>query len=467
MFPDENLSARQLIDAFRVRKLSPVEVIQAAARRIDQINPSINALTTLCLDRALIEARASERRYLENKALPLDGVPFVAKDLLDTAGIRTTYGAVHFADHIPTKDAVAVERLRTTGAILLGKAATHEFGWGITTTGRLHGPTRNPWNLDRVPGGSSGGSAAALAAGLVPIAIGSDTAGSIRIPSAFCGTAGLKPTRARIPVEGATALAPSLDHIGPMARVPSDLPLVLAAMDGRLAGQASSDFSQHNPTDLRGLRIGVVRYMDTVELASDHAAVFDRVLSRLRSLGAEIIEIAWPLPQLSDPYAILAPMILAEAHHYHQLILRTFPERKSEYSNAVLDRLKLAGAITSSAYFEAVERRADFRSGMERILSQVDAIVSPVSAGSPASIGTDYVDHRGSKVEFRKLVMSYTAPQSLSGLPSCAVRAGFDIDGLPIGIQFTGRAWDDDRILWLSDVFGTSDPEISQRWPKA
>lgn len=464
MSSELHASALELIDHFRAGRLSPVEVIQATGRRIDSINPDINALTTLCLDRAYEEARASERRYQQGAPLPLDGVPFVAKDLLDTAGVRTTYGALHFSNHLPSGDALAVERLRSAGAILVGKSATHEFGWGITTTGLLHGPTRNPWDLDRVPGGSSGGSAAALAAGFIPIAIGSDTAGSIRIPSAFCGTAGLKPTRARVPVGGAIALAPSLDHIGPMARAPSDLPIVLAALDGRLT-QPAPDFSRHDPGDLRGLRIGVIHDLDMVQLAPDHAAVFERALDGLRLLGAEVVEASWPFPETRDPYAILAPIVLTEARNYHENVLRTFPERREEYSKAVLDRLELAGSIPALAYLEAVEMRANFRAGMDRILSRVDMIVSPVSAGSAAPIGQDYVDHCGSAVEFRKLVMTYTAPQSLSGLPSCAVRAGFDAAGLPIGIQFTGPAWADDRVLWLARTFSAVDPGLLHRWP--
>jgi aspartyl-tRNA(Asn)/glutamyl-tRNA(Gln) amidotransferase subunit A len=224
------LSAKQLLEGYRERRFSPVEVVDALAGRIEELDPGLGAFTTLCLERASDEARAVEQQYARGEpAGRLAGVPFGVKDLFDSEGVRTTYGSPMFADHVPTADAEAVRRARAAGAILIGKTQTHEFAWGITSVNFLMGSSRNPWNQQLMSGGSSGGSAVALAAELVPLALGSDTGGSIRVPSGFCGTVGLKPTYGRISSAGVFPLARSLDHPGPMARTP-DVALLFSAI---------------------------------------------------------------------------------------------------------------------------------------------------------------------------------------------------------------------------------------------
>lgn len=222
---------------YRRRLYSPVEVVRALSRN-RSLNPELNAFTTLALDAAASSAKACEQALMRGDERPLLGVPIAIKDMIDTAGLRTTYGSSMFANHIPSVDAVVVHNLKQAGAIVLGKSATHEFAWGFTTDNPHFGPTRNPWNSERVAGGSSGGSAAAVAAGMVPIAIGTDTGGSIRIPSAFCGVAGLKPTYERVSRSGVFPLARTLDHVGPIARDPADLQLLLAAMQGSDGGHS-------------------------------------------------------------------------------------------------------------------------------------------------------------------------------------------------------------------------------------
>src|SRR5262249_45154991 len=216
------LSAGELLQGYRDRRFSPAEVVEALAARIEELDPSLGAFTTLCLERALDEARVAEQQYARGEpAGPLAGVPFGVKDLFDSAGVRTTYGSPMFADHGPAVDAEAVRRARAAGAIMIGKTQTHEFAWGITSVNLLMGSSRNPWSQRLMSGGSSGGSAVALAAELVPIALGSDTGGSIRVPSAFCGSVGLKPTYGRISAAGVFSLAPSLRHPRPMAPAPA------------------------------------------------------------------------------------------------------------------------------------------------------------------------------------------------------------------------------------------------------
>src|SRR5262245_24420223 len=221
-----------LLAEFAARRLSPVEVVDACAARIEAVDSRVGGFTALCLERARDEARASESAWSRGEARLLEGVPFGVKDLFDSEGVRTAYGSPIYADHVPDRDAEAVRRAREAGALLVGKTQTHEFAWGITSVNEALGSARNPWSLDRVSGGSSGGSGVVLAAGEVPLALGSDTGGSIRVPAAFCGIVGLKPTYGRISAARAWPLARSLDHPGPMATNPADAALLLEALAG-------------------------------------------------------------------------------------------------------------------------------------------------------------------------------------------------------------------------------------------
>lgn len=451
-------NATELLGLFRGKALSPVDALQSTMARIDAINPAVNALTSLCLERALREARISEQRYLDGMARPLEGVPFVAKDLLDSADVRTTYGSALYRDNVPTTDATAIARLRSAGAILVGKAATHEFAWGLTTTSILHGQTRNPWDMTRIPGGSSGGSAAALAAGLVPIALGTDTGGSIRIPSAFCGTAGLKPSRGRVPGTGSFALAPSLDHVGPMARSAADLQGILSVLDGT-CGPAGT-LPMPETADLRDTKILVIDDLHPVALVADHAEIFAQVCSRLRGLGATLIEARWPLPQRPDPYRILAPTLNTEARILHESKLGLYPARAAEYSPDVRARLELSRQYRLADYVEAAERRAAFGATLCGLLADADVLLSPVSSVPPPSI-----DHDGQSLDLRTAVMGFCAAQNLTGLPACAIRAGFDYLGLPVGVQLTGRFGEDRRLLWIAAAVEGALSTRQQTWP--
>src|SRR5436309_13028131 len=277
-----HLSAEQLVDAYRALELSPVEAVDELADRIGELDPLVGAFTTLCLERAREEAQAAEAAYRRGDTdRPLLGVPIGVKDLFDSAGVRTTYGSPMFAEHVPDADADAVQRAREAGAILVGKTQTHEFAWGITSVNLLMGTSRNPWAPNRISGGSSGGSAVALAMHLVPLAIGSDTGGSIRVPSAFCGTVGLKPTYGRISAAGVLPLARSLDHPGPMARTPADAALLLEVLAGPdEADPATADVPLTDLPDalgagVAGLVVGLCADLELVRLAPDIRDVFE------------------------------------------------------------------------------------------------------------------------------------------------------------------------------------------------
>jgi aspartyl-tRNA(Asn)/glutamyl-tRNA(Gln) amidotransferase subunit A len=437
------LSASELLAGYARREFTPVEVVHALAARIERLDPSLGAFWTLCLDRARDEA-ASPRPG------PLSGVPFAAKDLFDTAAVRTTYGSRMFASHVPDRDAALVAAVRAAGGILIGKTQTHEFGWGITSVNDAMGSSRNPWDQTRVPGGSSGGSGVALAARMAPLALGTDTGGSIRIPAAFCGVTGLKPTYGSVDLTGAWPLAPSLDHAGPMARTPGDLALLLDALRSRADGG--------------GWGGGVARPLSAVlegvtVVVSPDLSLPAGVTDVLESLGAAVVERG--LPADERVYAAFATVQLVEAAHVHREA-GLYPERAAEYGKDVRTRLEHAVATDHADYVRACAERERIRSEYARLLAGGDLLVTPVSDGPPVVAAED---RSPAGREFRSRVLPLTVPHDLLGLPSCAVRAGFDELGLPVGIQIAAAPWRDEHVLRAAAAFHAATPEIQARWP--
>ena len=459
------LTAHQLLEGFRARTISPVELVRALADRITDLDGPLGAFSTLCIDRAVAEASASEAAYARGGPVrALEGVPFGVKDLFDTAGVRTTYGSPMFRDHVPEEDAAAVRLAREAGAILIGKTQTHEFAWGITSVNELMGSTHNPWNTDRISGGSSGGSAVALAAHFVPLAIGSDTGGSIRVPSCFCGTVGCKPTFGRISTTGVRPLASSLDHPGPMARTPADAALLLGAMvgGGRDAEQGVARVELAPSVGLEGVRIGVCPDLNLVALLPSISRAFDSAVTALKRLGAEVAMVS--LPEADGAYDTFGVVQRSEALLSHTRA-GLFPERRDEYGSDVRGRLELAQKATLTEYLDGIAARERLRAGFHRVLSEVDLLLTPVAAGSPATLGEEHVMHLGEEIEFRRLVMSYTVPQDLTGLPACTVRAGYDELGIPTAVQLTGPAWSEWRVLAAAHALFGETGEVQDRWP--
>jgi len=361
-----------------------------------------------------------------------------------------------FADHVPAADAAAVRRAREAGAILIGKTQTHEFAWGITSVNELVGTSRNPWAPERISGGSSGGSAGALAAGLVPLALGSDTGGSIRVPSALCGTVGLKPTYGRVSAAGVFPLARSLDHPGPMARTPDDAALLLAAIAGVDADDPATEDVPLGEAELQpGFRVGVCPDLHLVPLSADVARAFDEAVATFRGLAAEIVEVA--MPEAALAYATFVTTQRAEALYTH-VERGLFPDRSGEYGDDVRARLEAATEVTVRDYLAAAADRQRLRAAFARAFRQVDVLLTPV-CGGPAPL----VDEVGEA--FRDLVMPYTVPQDLTGLPACAVRAGFDALGLPVGVQLTGPPWSEPLVLRAAAAFHAATPAVQDEWP--
>jgi aspartyl-tRNA(Asn)/glutamyl-tRNA(Gln) amidotransferase subunit A len=339
------------------------------------------------------------------------------KDLFDTQGIRTTYGSAIFKDHVPQRDADAVRLIKDAGAVIVGKTLTHEFAWGITSTNPHYGPARNPHDPTRIPGGSSGGSGAALAAGMCALALGSDTGGSIRIPAAFCGVAGLKPTFGRVSTTGVWPLAPTLDHAGPMARTPEDVALLYDVLA---------------PHSEPAREIGTVAVCPDLHLRPLDPAIeraFDRTVKTFR----HVVETAFAGAE--DIHPAFQVLQAAEAKHVHKEL---FARHVDDYGPDV--RARLEREVSLDDYLQAQRTRIEIISAFARIFERADVLITPIHATTPATIGDASED-------FRNRVLTYTVPQDMALLPAIAVPVGTDDEGLPIGIQLTGPAGSEQTLL--------------------
>jgi aspartyl-tRNA(Asn)/glutamyl-tRNA(Gln) amidotransferase subunit A len=417
--------------------------------RIARYDAGIGAFTQVFTEQA--RAAAADLQF---EQAPLHGVPVAVKEIVDVAGADACYGSPALAGRVAERDAWLVTRLRQAGAVLVGQTRSHEFAWGITSQQAERGGTRNPWNPDRVPGGSSGGSAAAVAAGLVPLAVASDTGGSVRIPASFCGVFGLKTTWGRIGRTGMLPLAPSFDSPGFLAREVSLLAAALAATAGPDPGDpASQDAPPHPVTALDLDRVGSVRFAVPAELgpvgaAPDRIAALETVTAGLRALGAS--EAAVTVPDAVGLLPVFAAIQQAEAYHTHHRVLGWFPRLADRYGADVRDRLAAAAGVCLADYLSARQAAAVVRGALVQSFRQVDLLVGLVGATGPSTMADpDQAPVRPGQapMPLRQAIMPCTVPQNLAGLPSVTVPAGFDDDGLPVGVQLTGAAWSEPLVL--------------------
>src|SRR5712692_1876080 len=395
------------------RKVSSVELTRACLDRIGRYEKEIGAFITLTAESALAEARrADDALAAGNDGGPLHGIPIALKDLFDTAGVRTTAGSRIFADRVPEEDCEVVARLRRAGCVLLGKLNLHEWAFGVTNQNPRFGPTKNPHDTTRIPGGSSGGSAAALAAGFCYLAPGTDTGGSIRIPASLCGVTGLKPTYGRVSVRGVIPLAWTLDHAGPRARTVTDLALALTVMAGPDPRDPLSidvlteDYALGIEDGVRGLRalVPANHFFDAAD-AEVERAVRD-ALRALASLGVSVIEAPLPLTELLD--ATQSPIIRADAAAFHSEHLR---ERASDIGADVLDRLRGGERVTGVAYAKARHDRDVLRYEWTNVLREHDCIVTPTTRiPAPPRDGQD-------AVAAAARLTANTSPFNITGLP--------------------------------------------------
>lgn len=425
------LSIAEAAALYRRKETSPEEVTRACLARIDERESSIHAFATVTAELALRQARAAQDAILEdpNGRRPLLGIPICLKDLIETAGIATTASSRVLADNVPTVDAPVWERLRAAGAVLVGKAHTHEFAYGSVTP-----TTRNPWDPERIPGGSSGGSAAAVAAGFCLGAVGTDTAGSIRIPSGLCGVVGLKPTYGLVPKDGVIPLSWSLDHVGPMARSPIDVGLLLDAM-------ADSDLlAQGEPGD-ESLRIGVIA--NTGAMTPGVAAGFDASTAALADMGMKVDEVVideWESAVDAD-FTILG----VEASVYHEDNLR---ESAELFTDGVRERLEWGFTIGGASYVKATRAAQRFRSSFDDLFADHDLLVCP-GMPCPAPVWpAPSISIEGREHGTDHALCRNTAISNLTGLPALALQSGFE-DGLPVGIQVIGPRWQEGKVIQM------------------
>jgi aspartyl-tRNA(Asn)/glutamyl-tRNA(Gln) amidotransferase subunit A len=442
------------------RKISPVELTNLFLRRIETHNPALNAFLTLTGEHALAAARRAERKLMQRRSRRgnslLLGIPIALKDNICTRGIRTTAGSKILRDFVPDEDATVARKLDRAGAILLGKTNLNEFAYGITGANAHYGPVRNPWNLDRISGGSSAGSAVAIAAGLCVASVGTDTGGSIRVPSGLCGTVGLKPTFGRVSIFGTVPLSPSLDHVGPMGRSVADVAILLDLLAGRDALDPTSspkpaqDYHRALRKPIRKLRLGRPREHYWEKLDPEVRRATEGALRDMEKCNAIVQEVS--LPSLKKSLDAATTVSLAEALHFHETA-GYFPARATEYGEDVRQRIESGEKVTAMQFLAALDVRKQLVAEFEAALKDVDAIVAPTAPVPAPLIGAESVEIEGEQLGVRPALVGLARPANFTGLPAISVPCGFTKDGLPVGLQLIGRAFDESTLLQIAHSY--------------
>jgi aspartyl-tRNA(Asn)/glutamyl-tRNA(Gln) amidotransferase subunit A len=418
------LSIAEAAAAIRARKLSPVELTRHCLARIAKLNPTLNAFITVTAEQALADAKALENQKPRG---PLHGIPIALKDLYDTKGIRTTAASKQYANRIPTEDADVVRLLKAAGAVIIGKANMDEFAYNYTGETSAYGTARNPWNTALSPGGSSGGSAVAVAAGLCFAALGSDTGGSIRLPSAFCGVTGYKPTWGQLSANGVLPLAWTLDTVGPMARSAADIEAVYNAIGGR-------------PTPTKAPRFGLPRKPFFEQLKPETAQLIESALRHFpapRETQFPAVPTIPGAPELTQPYGTV---LYAEAYAFHKQMVEKSPQN---YHPQTRDTIALGAATPAAEYIAARRELERYRASAAQLFPNVDLLLTPTTSGPAFPLGKP-----GGLLFLRN-----TSLWNLFGLPTISIPCGFTKSGLPVGLQITGRPGEDALVLAAAKTF--------------
>ena len=447
------LSLERVSELVRKKSVSPVELVQECLKRIERLNPVLNAFITIDAERSLAQAHAAEVELQGGKWRgPLHGIPIALKDNIDTAGMRTTAGSALFADRIPAQDAEVVRRLKAAGSVILGKLNMHEFAFGGTSITSHFGPVHNPWQPDHIAGGSSGGAAAAVAAGLCYGAIGTDTAGSVRIPAAFCGVVGCKPTYGRVSNRGVIPLRPSLDHVGSLTRSVADSALLLQPLAG------------YDPDDITSVDVPVPNYAEAlgsrkvrVRLGVPHRLFYDQLDPDIEKVVHQALAVLGQFAQSTQdvelPELTMLPVAPtgAEIYAYHSQYMARNPEL---YQEETLLRLRGTAEVTAAAYIEATHSIERLRRAVKKVFATVDLLATPTMAIPPATIP------EAGRVELEMIqkkqlspLIRNTVPFDVYGLPTISVPCGFTREGLPIGLQLSGPVWAETLVLRLARAY--------------
>lgn len=437
----------------RARRVSSVELARAAFDAIRRLNPRLNAIQVTMEETALARARQADEELARGEDRgPLHGIPIALKDLFQARGVPNTSGSRLFADDVPDRDAAVVERLAAAGAVLVGKAGMHELAYGITSGNPHFGAVRNPWDPERIPGGSSGGSGAAVASGMVFMAMGSDTGGSIRIPASFCGTVGLKPTFGRVSRYGVRPLGFSLDHVGPLTRSVRDAAAVLNAIAGHDSRDGSSsrrpveNYIPEPEPAIAGLRVGVPEnfYFDRVDPEVKTAVL--AMARRAEALGARVEPVR--VPDIEALNAVSRVILLAEASAFFEPYLA----RRAEFGPDVLALLDQGRLIPATDYINAQRLRRVFMTRFGEVWKQVDCLLTPTTATTAPRIGEANITIAGRAEDVRLAATRLVRGINPLGLPALSVPCGRDARGLPVGMQLVGRPFAEAQLLRLAQA---------------
>lgn len=430
-----NLTIKEMKDGFSSKKFSPVEVTRDYLKRIEDFN-DLNAFITVTSEQALKQAEIAEQKYMAGEQTGvLEGIPISYKDNIYTKDILTTSGSKVEENFIPDVDAAIVTKLHREGAISLGKVNMHEYAFGITSNNPFYGPVKNPWNTDYTPGGSSGGSAAAVATSLGAASIGTDTAGSIRIPAAATGIVGLKPTHGLIDATNVRNVSWSFDHVGPLTKNMDDLALMMDAMTGQ-------NYTDSLTKDIRGLRIGVPKNYFNELIESDTAKLYSEALENLEKLGAILIEIDIPFStdDLGTPFNIMIP----EAGLVHE---KAMAEAMDSFGPDVKASLELSHAISALDYMKALNKKNQLFTQFEDIFKTVDVIATPTTAATTRKIGEEKFEIDGVMDSTLNSMIRLTVVFNITGQPALSIPCGIAQNGLPVGLQLAGAAFSEKTLI--------------------
>ena len=439
----------ELSQRLRRKEISAVEVTQDCLRRIERLNPELNAFITVMGESALDDARQADAEIACGEWRgPLHGVPVALKDLIDTAGVRTTAASALYKDRVPKQDADAVRRLRQAGAVIIGKNNLHECAYGGSSLVSYFGDIHNPWDVGRIAGGSSGGSSAAVVAGLAYAAIGTDTAGSIREPAALCGCVGLKPTYGRVSSRGVIPLSWSLDHVGPLAATVADAAIVLQAIAGYDAADITTadvpvaDYVAALHENAKPLRVGVPREYFFDDLDAEVASAMEHALRGIATLVAELKDVRLEVPTDRTLQA-------AESYAFHAENVAKSPEL---YQPETLRRIRSGEGVSAAEYIQRRRELDEARRGIGQIFAEVDVLVTPTIPMPAPAIADLRADSEALRPAELKLLRN-TRPFNVWGLPAISVPCGFTQSGLPIGLQIAGPHWREDLVLRLAQAY--------------
>jgi amidase len=449
------LTATELAARLRGGEVSAVEVMEAHLARIEAVNPSVNAIVTLDAEGALRGAAEADRRLASGAAAGLlHGLPIAVKDLEDTAGMRTTYGSSIYRDHVPTEDTLMVSRLRRAGAIVIGKTNTPEFGAGSQTFNRVFGATRNPYDLSRTPGGSSGGAAAVVASGMLPLADGSDLGASVRNPASFCNVVGLRPSAGRIPHVPSSSAWNPLGVLGPLGRTVADAALLLRALCGPDPRDPLSlpDAPETFALDLRsapsGLRIAWSRNLGDLPVAPEVTAVLEESRSALTAMGCVIEDVEPELTDADEAFEVL------RALGYVQSFAALLQTHGDQLKETLAENTRFGLSLTGDRVARALTVQTEMFHRMRSLLERYDALALPVSQVAPFDVELEWV-HEIAGVEMGSYIewMRSCSRITVTAHPAISVPAGFTPDGLPVGLQLVGRHRDEAALLRLAAAF--------------